>query len=202
MKRFILFLFVITAITIPSFAQSADAILSSAAERFNAAQSISAEYTIRGNGSTSNGKIIISGEKFAISSPEISSWYDGTTQWTYSPSIGEVNITEPSTDELQQINPFAIISHFRTSYKATKLKSSKGSFKVELRPIIDGVSITHAIITFNASTYMPSLIVLTMDNNASASIDVTSIKSGGNHPESTFVFNEKQFPQASIIDLR
>ncbi|MBQ8773648.1 MAG: hypothetical protein IJZ17_04130, partial [Muribaculaceae bacterium] len=130
MKRFILFLFVITAITIPSFAQSADAILSSAAERFNAAQSISAEYTIRGNGSTSNGKIIISGEKFAISSPEISSWYDGTTQWTYSPSIGEVNITEPSTDELQQINPFAIISHFRTSYKATKLKSSKGSFKV------------------------------------------------------------------------
>ena len=99
-------------------AESADALLKSAAEKLNCAKSINASYRISAEGQTMKGYLTVSKNRFIIDSPQMKSWFDGKTQWTYSAEMGEVNITEPTDDELAQVNPFAILNTFRTKYKS------------------------------------------------------------------------------------
>lgn len=183
-------------------ATTADTILKSAADRYQRLKTISASYSATSGSEKMNGTIVTSGDKFHISSPQLSTWYDGRTQWTYSPSSNEVNITEPTAEELQQVNPFAIISAFRRAYKGTLLKSPAGTHTVQLLPLDKKASIRKAVVTFDAKTLYPTLIRLTTDNNAILSIKVTNVVTGKKYPLSTFVFDKKKYPGAEIIDLR
>ena len=183
-------------------ATTADTILKSAADRYQTLKTISASYSATSGSEKMNGTIVTSGDKFHISSPQLSTWYDGRTQWTYSPSSNEVNITEPTAEGLQQVNPFAIISAFRRAYKGTLLKSPAGTHTVQLLPLDKKASIRKAVVTFDAKTLYPTLIRLTTDNNAILSIKVTNVVAGKKYPLSTFVFDKKKYPGAEIIDLR
>lgn len=44
------------------------------------------------------------GNKFKIEIPDAITWFDGTTQWVYIKDTDEVNITNPTGDELQAIS--------------------------------------------------------------------------------------------------
>ena len=112
LTRYISILIAIIGCSLSVSANNGATLLDKAADKFQRTKSISASFTMSGNGSTSNGKITISGDRFVIEMSELSIWYNGRTQWTYSRANNEVSITEPTPDELQQINPFAIVSAF------------------------------------------------------------------------------------------
>ena len=178
---------------------SPEEVIASAAKSFKNAKSVTAPYSMTMDGNTVKGEAVISGDKFRITTPVMSIWYDGRTQWTYSSSTGEVNVTE----ELQQINPFAIINSFRSSYKARMISSTSSSCKIEFTPVNSrGAQILKATITFNASTHMPVDIALTLDNGAQVSIKVGTVKTGISYPASTFVYDKSKYHDAEIIDLR
>lgn len=190
------------ATTFISNAQNAANILAQASNKFSNSKSITATFSIIDNGHSQNGSITVAGNKFVISTPQLSTWFDGKTQWSYSSSVNEVNITTPTADELQQINPFAIISSFRNNFNASLLNSVKGTYKIQLSPKKANKSIKSVEITLNSSTYFPSLIVITAKNNTKATIKVKSIKEGGAQATSTFTFNAKKYPGVEIVDLR
>ncbi len=58
-------------------AETATSILDKAAEKVKMSKSLNASYTITADGHKQNGTLTISGDRFTISSPQISSWYDG-----------------------------------------------------------------------------------------------------------------------------
>lgn len=181
---------------------SAESILQSAAEKYRKAQSLSASFIIEANGNKTDGSIIVAKDKFRLSMPQMSIWYNGRTQWTYSPATQEVSITEPSAEELQQINPFAIVSSFRQSYKSTLLKSSAGTHKVSLVPINNDGAIKSIILSIDAKTSYPKEINITTDSNSTVKIIVSNVTSGKKLPLSRFTFNPKEYPDAEVIDLR
>ena len=180
----------------------ANSILKNVSEKFNNCKSISATFSLIDNGHSENGSIIIEGNKFAISTQHLLTWFDGKTQWSYSPEINEVNISEPTEGELQQINPFAIISNFRNEFTANLINSNSESYKIQLTPKNTKHTIKLIELTINSSTYFPSLIVITAKNGTKATIKVNSIKTGNIQPSSTFIFNAKNFPNVEIVDLR
>lgn len=201
MKHLIaLFIFIFTAGSIS--AVTADEILKAAADKYQKTTSISADYTFSSQSEQSKGSIISSGDKFYIYSSDLSTWYDGRTQWTYSPATNEVNISEPTPEELQQVNPFAIIKAFRKAYKSSLLKSQNGTYTIQLLPIDRYASIRKAVVTMDAQSYYPTKIVLSLDNGMQATIGVKNVKTGVNYPRSTFVFSKSKYPHAEIIDLR
>ena len=51
------------------------------------------------------GSIDMLSDKFVLQVPDMITWFDGTTQWTYLKSSEEVNISIPEKDELLQTNP-------------------------------------------------------------------------------------------------
>lgn len=178
-------------------------ILDRAAAAFNGSKSIKATFSTDIDGSTTTGTITIQGDKFHISSKEYSTWYDGKTQWSYSSASNEVNITEPTPEELTEINPFVIISSLRKSYNSTKMKSPAGFSKVMLTPKSSAHSdIKKAEIVFNDKTYMPSQVILEMSAGSRINIVIKSIAKGNILPASTFIFNKKSLPGAEVIDLR
>lgn len=201
-KTYLTFLLTILFSTLTSTAQNASAIIEKASNKFASCKSISATFALIDNGHSQNGSITVAGNKFVINTPQLSTWFDGKTQWSYSPQANEVNITTPSADELQQINPFAIISGFRTDFNAKTLKSAKGTYKIQLTPKKANQSIKNVELTLNSSTYFPTLIVITAKNNTKATIKVKTINTGSTLNASTFVFDAKKHPGVEIVDLR
>ena len=185
-----------------SYAQNAANILAQASNKFTNSKSITASFSIIDNGHSQNASITVAGKKFVVSTPQLSTWFDGKTQWSYAPNVNEVNITNPTADELQQINPFAIISSFRNNFNASMLNSTKGTYKIQLTPKKSNQSIKKVELTLSSSTYFPSLIVITAKNNTKATIKVKSINAGNTQPTSTFTFNAKKYPGVEVIDLR
>ena len=184
------------------YAINANEVLTNASEKYQKDGSISAQFTLSGVGNSTDGTITISGDKFHLSTPLLSIWYNGRTQWTYSAETNEVNITEPTVEELQQVNPFAIINSFRMQFNATLLKSANSMYRIQLTPLKSvNTSISKAIVTLKASTMYPNEKALTIDNKI-ITIKTKNIKAIKNVPHKTFVFDEKKYPNAEIVDLR
>ena len=205
MKRLlsILAIAVITSAAAWGQAKSASQVMDAAAKKIQTMKSLSATYEMNADGEQMSGTLVMNGDKFHLSSEQIMAWYDGKTQWSYSADTNEVNIIEPTPEELVAINPFVIISSFKKAYTPTLLKSAAGTYKVKLVPMTKSASqIKEVTLTLNAKSYLPSYISLTLESSNKLDIKVKSIKGGTNYPHSTFVFNKKQLPKAEIVDLR
>lgn len=203
MNKISLLILPLLIFSIQAFAKTTDAatILNNATNKFSSCKSISATFSIIDNGHSDSGSIIVAGNKFVVSTSLITTWFNGKTQWSYSKDINEVNITEPTPIELQQINPFSIISNFRSTYNAKGINSPKGTYKIVLSPKKSNQTIKSIELTLNSSTYFPSLIVINT-SNSKATIKIKSITEGKQLPSSTFIFDTKKYPRVEIIDLR
>lgn len=199
----LLFLIILLAGGVSRADDASRQILDRAAAVFNGSKSIKAAFSTDIDGTTTPGIVTIQGDKFHISSKEYSTWYDGKTQWSYSSASNEVNITEPTPEELTEINPFVIISSLRKSYNSTKVKSPAGFSKVMLTPKSSAhADIKKAEIVFNDKTSLPTQVILEMSTGSRINIIIKSIAKGNILPASTFIFNKKKLPGAEVIDLR
>lgn len=181
-------------------AVTADGITAQAIERFGKAPSVTATFAVTAGGHTAKGTITVSGDRFRMDVDGVQTWYDGRTQWTYSPSTDEVNITEPTADELSQINPFAIVSSLRDNYSARLLKSASEGNTVVYTPKRqgDGSKLT---VTYNPATSWPSEVKV--DNGTdTVTITVKTVSTGKTQHPSVFVYDKKLHPGAEIVDLR
>lgn len=201
-SHIIITIFLIASTSLSVNANDANSILANASNNLVKSKSISANFSIINNGSPEQGSITIAGDKFTITTDELSTWFDGKTQWTYSSSINEVNISEPTPEELQFINPFAIIRNFKTEFNAKLLSNTNGVYKIILTPKNKNTSMKNIELSLNSSSFFPTLVVINATNNIKTTIKVKSIKTGGTLPISTFTFNANNYPNIEIIDLR
>ncbi len=184
-------------------ASSGGALLQRCAAKIKSAPSLSVTYTVSAGGNNAEGLLVLQGEMFTISTPGMVSWYDGKSQWTYSDQIGEVNVISPTAEEVQQINPFAIVKSFSSSYSSEQVKSSSaGVTTLRLTANNRKSDISSADVTINDKTLYPTRIVLTMSNRQKVTINIKNVKAGGKLPVSNFRFDAKRYPNVQVIDLR
>jgi len=184
-------------------ASSGGALLQRCAAKIKSAPSLSVTYTVSSDVNTAEGLLVLQGEMFTISTPVMVSWYDGKSQWTYSDQIGEVNVISPTAEEVQQINPFAIVKSFSSSYSSEQVKSSSaGVTTLRLTANNRKSDISSADVTINDKTLYPTRIVLTMSNRQKVTINIKNVKAGGKLPVSNFRFDAKRYPNVQVIDLR
>lgn len=182
--------------------ESAAVILDRCAARINNAPSITAQFTIAEGASPFSGILTMSRSRFKLITPEIEVWFNGKTQWSYLTSDNEVNITEPTAEELAETNPFRIIAEFNSRYKCRKLKAAPGFDNIELTPKDASAAITNARITISRSTGWPTAIQATFASGASTSIAISAVKTGNLIDGSAFDYDPKAHPDAETVDLR
>lgn len=200
----ITYLFVLLiALFVPAVAQaaeSADQILAKCAAKVNGAPSISVKFTLEYGNKRMPCNIVISKDKYHLSSNDVKVWYDGTTQWTYLIAGKQLSITEPTAEELLESNPFAILNHYSKAYSCKKLAGS--GINIQLTSKSKAGSIRKAVVSINPKTYLPTKVVVTLSNGQTMSASAGSAVIGKLLPSKTFVYNEKAFPAKETADLR
>ena len=125
-------------------------------------------------------------------------WYDGKTQWAYNRQADEVNVSEPTAEQQQSLNPYAFINLYKNGFNMSSQKIAT-NYRVHLKAQNQKREIKETYITINRN-YQPTEIKI---RNAKgwSTIKVKNFQKK-NLGNDTFRFNAKKYPQAEVIDLR
>ena len=125
-----------------SSAQS-KSILDKAYGTYESSKGIKAEFTFAAMENNTpqmqqKGTAVFKGNKFRIETASLNTWFDGKTQWVLIKDFDEVNISEPTLEEVASVSPLALLSMYKTGYKlgepAEKTVNGKNAYLIELTP--------------------------------------------------------------------
>lgn len=164
-----------------------------------------AESFIDGNlqGST-NGEMRVDGEKFCLSTDETITWFDGKTQWSYVKPNDEVNISTPTPEELQTMNPYAFLRIYKKGFNYTVSNGSlrgKPTYEVILTAENKNQPIQEIRLDVEQKTYTP-LCIRIRDNQTWTRIVIDNFKNRQKFGKDAFTFDSKAYPNAEVIDLQ
>lgn len=213
MKNILLVYICLFGLLLPVSAQQLDAreVLDRTTDAFRKAGGIQAGFTVQtySKGTlegTSIGVIRLQGEKFQLDADGVKTWFDGRTQWSYLSGSDEVNVSEPTPEELQGINPYALLSIYKRGYHIklgkTNTYGGKSAYEVILTASDKKQDLQCVILYVDKDAFQPLCISMTQKGGSSAAIRITSYKSGQVYDDGFFTFDKKAYPTAEVIDLR
>lgn len=212
MKKLLLLLSLCLGITVCSNAQNAKSVLDKTAANFTQKGIVKAEFTLKNftgqkqTGQAVTGNIILNGKKFKLNAEGITTWFDGKTQWTYVPENEEVNVTEPTDEELQAINPYNFLNFYKKGYSykfgQTKKFMGKDIHEIQLVAQKKEMDIKQVVLFVDKSNNQLLQIKFRQGTNNWMSITVNSFVGNQKISENAFKFEKKDAPNAEIIDLR
>ncbi|MDR0939878.1 MAG: hypothetical protein LBN29_11130 [Mediterranea sp.] len=216
MKKFIFSISIALLSCLPATAQQrqsqAKLILDRAAEAFRQAGGVEASFTVRAmrDGAVEGedtGVIQLKGEKFLLKTTGVTTWFDGTTQWSYVTANDEVNVSTPTKAELQQLNPYTLLYMYREGFDyqpgAEKNFGGKMATEVILTATDPKQEWERVTLYVEKGTYQPLFIELRQrGQDVVSQVTITDYQTKRRFADKLFAFDRKQYPQAEIIDLR
>jgi len=192
---------------------AAKEILDRVAEKTKSVQSIQADFSLivvdhkEDNKNTSTGSIITKGDKYRITSPGTTAFFDGKTMWTYVQDNNEVTITEPgSQDDNFLSNPASVFTWYNRDFK----------YQYRGETTIEGVEM-HEIDLFPKNLDQPySRIKVYIEKNTEQLSIISSIGKDGidysvflknfitdkAFADDTFTFLPAKNKEVTVIDMR
>lgn len=193
-----------------AYAQTARQVLDQTAAALKGSGGIEATFEgTRFKGTTeagsTTGHLYLQGNKFKISSPSVTTWFDGRTQWSMLAGSDEVNVSTPSAAELQSVNPYTFINLYKRGYNlrlAPTTYRGKSAHEVRLTAQSKGSDIQLLILVIDPKTHMPLSVRLRDKHGEWTRIRVNSLRTHRRWSDSTFRFDNKKHPGIEVIDLR
>ena len=182
-------------------AQNATSVLDKSAATLRAAGNVKIGFTLEVDGGASAGYIKLQRQKFVVNVGGSITWFDGKTMWTYVKANEEVNVTIPTAAEVAKMNPYAFLTFYKKGYTA-KMGSSTAK---EHEVVLTGSEKTpykKVVVRINKVSNMPSSIRMTSTKDAVTTIRCNSLLKNQKYKESTFRFNQKNYPNVEVVDLR
>ena len=199
MKRILLSLSLIALIMNSAVAQTAKEVLDKCAATVTAKEGVQASFTMNSaQYGSASGTIAVKGRMFHASTAIASMWFDGKTQWTYMKKNDEVNVTNPTEDQQQALNPYNFINLDKKGYKYSMTKTDAG-YSVHLTST-GKARISELFITVDKDSYQPKEVKL-LQNKKWTTFTISNLKQV-QMDDSAFRFNSKDFHTAEVIDLR
>lgn len=193
-------------LALPVLAQQEGArdILRRAADTFLREGGVYVSFSLRSSEGLSSGTLRLKGEKFVLEAGGMTTWFDGHTQWTYLPSSDEVNISEPTDEELQTLNPYAWLYLYDREYDLKSLPAeTSGQYKIEMSARSAGVQVERLVLWLDKSGLHPVKFSLTLAGNVEPTlITVRDYRTRQPYTDAMFVFDPGEYPTAEVIDLR
>ena len=193
-------------LALPVLAQQEGArdILHRAADTFLREGGVYVSFSLRSSEGLSSGTLRLKGEKFVLEAGGMTTWFDGHTQWTYLPSSDEVNISEPTDEELQTLNPYAWLYLYDREYDLKSLPAeTSGQYKIEMSARSAGEQVERLVLWLDKSGLHPVKFSLTLAGNVEPTlITVRDYRTRQPYTDAMFVFDPGEYPTAEVIDLR
>ena len=155
-------------------------------------------------GGTETGLLLLKGEKFYLNNGSIQSWFDGKSQWSYVADTEEVNISHPTSEELQNINPYYILKNYKNEYtyqyKGSLTRNGIKGHEIVLAPKQAGGQ--EVIRFFISKSNQPLALRFEKNGQTLSEINITSYQGSQQLKDEIFRFNKSLYPNAEIIDMR
>ena len=198
-----------------SFAQSsgeARKILDKAYNAYENSKGIKMSFdltTTEANGTayqSQKGTATVKGNKFKIEMPAIVTWFDGKTQWVLMKDANEVNISNPSTQEIAAISPLALLSMYKIDYTlkapVSKTINGKSADVIEMTPTGTKSDFKNVSVAIDKKSNTVLQVNLTMKNGTKNKIDISNYNANYNFSDTDFAFNKSNHKGVEIVDLR
>lgn len=209
----VLFYLCLFALGLPAYAGQIDAktVLDKTAETFRQSGGVRADFVAqtflnKKLQDSSNGSIQLKGEKFLLEAEGMKTWFNGHTQWSYLESSNEVNLSEPTPEELQSINPYTLLSIYKQGYKLklgkTEMYRGKPAYEVILTASGKKQDLACIVLYIEKATWQPLCVSMTQRGGGNVVIRIQSYRTGQPYADGIFSFDKKEYPTAEVIDLR
>lgn len=143
------------------------------------------------------GDLTIKGNKFRMNLGKNETKFDGNTQWVFMSEYNEVSITEPTNEELQEINPLAMIEYYVSKDKISQ--SDDGA--INFYPTNPKESEYFRIELRLNKTNLPSRLVIHQKNGDKITLIFDSLNKT-KVSDDCFVFDVVKYPNVEVNDLR
>lgn len=199
-----IFILLFALISIPNIhAESPAEILGKAATKLTNATGANCTFKISGNEINLGGTFKSSRNKFCLQTSASTTWYDGEKMWTANHSSKEITLVNPTTEELNEVNPFAYIQSYNSKYRIYLSKRKDSSrHLVLLNPRNSKDQIKAIEIAINKKTYLPERFIIRDKNDNRTTIYVNSLSLTSKNSSSDFVCPVKAMSDYELIDLR
>lgn len=185
---------------------TAEEVLQQVERRFHEAVAMELAFTIvDGQGGRQQGRIALQGERFKLSTPGVTTWFDGQTQATYLEQSEEVNLSEPTAEELQSIHPYAWLSIYKQGYRIKFKGNPHGGshYVVVLTATLTRQEIRCVMLTIDKQNFALKRMSLVYRGGETVAIAVNQQQMMSTPwPESMFCFDAKEYPDVEVVDLR
>lgn len=194
------------------FAQNkkADDILKMATDKLNSYESIEADFTyelINPEGEVNDsgdGTLLISGDMYKLSIVGQQVICDGKTVWTYIVDAEEVQINEVVEDE-DAISPSNLLTFYNNNYKAKHISEDvidgKTAYIISLKPNEDK-NYSNADLFIEKDNLHIMKVILDDKNGGQTIYTINKFEPEKEVSPDEFTFNEEDYPDVDIIDMR
>ena len=151
-----------------------------------------------------SGTMLLDGRKFQMQTPDMMLWFDGKQQWAMQRDASEVNLTEPTEEEVASVNPAMIVGIYKNGYTATLSRSTlrgRNTYVVHLRATSAKAEFSDIYIDTERDTFTP-LCIRACQNGDWVRLSILSFQDGQKTSSSDFTFPKKDYPKVEVIDLR
>lgn len=215
MKKLITFIFLL-GIASFSFAQKdpeAEKILKKLSEEIKSRSTIQANFTIDFKNikeniqNNSDGTIIMKGDKYHLDFMGTVSFFDGKTLWNYVKEVNEVNITEPepNADDIFS-NPRQLFMIYEKGFKYQLInnftKDKINGSLIDLYPEDINEDYSRIRLEINTDEYNITSATIFGKDGSHYTISLYDYKINKTVPDSQFTFNEKDYKNVEVIDMR
>lgn len=168
--------------------------------KLSGAKSMKVDFSTNISGKNASGTLKSKGSKFYMSVAGVSTWYDGKSIWTYSPSSGEATVWYPTKSELAETNPLLYLSS-ANQYTVKAISSKAGEMTLQLTPKKRGSSVKSVTVVVNTSTNLPKSMKIAM-SGGTYSATFKSITLNSAVADADFVFPRAKYRGVTVTDLR
>lgn len=191
-------------------AQNAATLLDKAATQYTQSNGIKAIFTLQTSGAGGSdrmeGTTQMRGDKFRLELPGTITWFDGQTQWSYVEHNEEVNVTTPTAEELPFTNPALLLRTYKKGFTAvykgeSTAANGKMAYDIELTPKKKS-DLAKVVLQLEKNSGLPIRMVVSAKNGTNSIVQISQLQTNQNQSDRFFVFNEADYPDAEVIDLR
>ena len=157
------------------------------------------------SGNSYPGVLCLQGDCFRLTTEGVVTWFDGKTQATYLQASQEVNLSEPTLEELQSIHPYAWLSIYQRDYSLKFREESRGGKQhvVVLTATKPKQDLLCMILFINKQDDRLERMSLAYRGGETAVITIQQFKEHSKPwPAAMFAFDAKDYPDVEVVDLR
>jgi len=152
---------------------------------------------------TIDGSVIMSKDKYKLTLPDNTVWFNGETSWSYLPAEQEVTIAKANKkDNTFQSRPSLIFTMYKKDYKSRLIEEKQDSYTIDLYPEDIKSDIVRIRLTIGKSLFNLITLEYKRKDGIVNILRVNEYNLKVKPDAATFIFQSEKYKGVEVIDMR